>query len=1559
MPKPLRTVLLVDDVKEDRVLIRRALRQDPNVDYQVLEAENGAQALSYLHELQPDCLLLDYKLPDTDGLALLKTIVEQAAPHIYPVVMLTSTHRTALVVETMQQGAHDFLPKATFTAEHLHQAIQNATEKVALLRQLDEQREWFRLALASISDGVITTNIEGCITFMNPIAERLTHWTAHEAQGQPLAQVFPVLDETTGQPAVDPVTQVLRTHQIVSQTNYTLLAGRSGLKLFIDYNAALIQDRLGAATGVVITFRDVSARKEAEEKIRRSEQRLKLALDAARMVAWEWNPHTNQIITTANFHALYGLPALAGVEEGMALVHPDDVTQHNAKVNQVASQGGMYHSEFRIRRPDNHQQVWLEEWGYGLLDEAGQVTKLVGVVRDITDRKAAEDALRASEEFNRTVLESSPDCINVLDAEGCVLMINKPGLVLLEIEDDIPLYGQPWTQLWPAACAQQIQAALSTGRQGETAHFQAFCPTTRGTPKWWDVIVAPVRNATGELTRFIVAARDITESKRAEELLYERTALLQAVIESTPTPIWAKDHAGRTTLGNQATFALLAGGVQTKVLGHNALEIFPESEQARQVMEGDLRVIRTGIAEVSDQTFKASDQLRFFQTTKAPLRNSAGEVVGLVGVSIDITERKRAEANQQLLLDLDAQTRLLTEADAILAKTVERLGQYLGGLSCTFVEINVDQDQAVVCAHWRRHDALPTLIDAYKISEVLSEEIALMLVSGQSVVITDMAHDPHTMARAAMYKAQLSVESMVVVPFHLKGTLLSTLTITNAQPRTWRTDEVTLLENVIARIWPLVLKARAEQALRHQEAFARQIADNIPGLVGYLSADEHFRSVNATFEVWFQRPRQQIIGRTAHELLGDESYAKFTPYRQQALGGEKITYESMLTYPDGVTRAIWGRYQPDLAADGSVLGFYLFVMDISERKQLEEALRASEAQLNAILYNIPASVYMLTTDHRYLMVNRVYEQENQITNAEIYGQSVYDRWPAAVAESLVAAERRVLATKAPIAIEEAVQREGEVYTYATVKAPLLDADGEPAAIIGISLDITARLRAEAALVEREAFLRSITDAVPNLIGYIDQHRCYRFVNATYAQWFARPREQIEGSTMQDLLGEHLNTWRHHWQSALAGDTVHFEETFTYPDGVTRTVMGTYIPHRNEKGEVLGFYLYINDITARKIAEERVRDSEERFRAVANLVPDLLWSNDPTGVTEWHNQRWLEYNGQMFEKAAPDGWLATVHPDDRALALHNFQRAIAQGEPLREEQRIGSATGEYRWFLVQANPFKDATGKILRWFGAATDIHEQRMARETLEQRVQERTQELETLSVIRQQLLARIITAQEDERRRIAHELHDTLGQFLSALNLRLSLLQQSVQPQDGTASPVVAELGQLWHLVNEIDSELRRLTMELRPPILDDLGLAEAIRHYAKAWSQTTAIPVDVYSTGFASVHLPHTADLSIYRIVQEALTNILKHAQATAVSVILEQRSKELQVIIEDNGIGFDPNAVGSQQAGRRALGLIGMKERAALVGGRVDVETAPGAGTTIYVHIPLITNKWEENE
>jgi len=240
----------------------------------------------------------------------------------------------------------------------------------------------------------------------------------------------------------------------------------------------------------------------------------------------------------------------------------------------------------------------------------------------------------------------------------------------------------------------------------------------------------------------------------------------------------------------------------------------------------------------------------------------------------------------------------------------------------------------------------------------------------------------------------------------------------------------------------------------------------------------------------------------------------------------------------------------------------------------------------------------------------------------------------------------------------------------------------------------------------------------------------------------------------------------------------------------------------------------------------------------------------------------------------------------------------------------------------------------------------------LEVRVEERTKELSRVNenlqteisrhkeseTARLELLRRLVTAQEEERRRISRELHDQTGQHLAALLLGLKTLNNSTNGSTALHN----SLFQLQKLTERLVEDAHHLAWELRPAALDDLGLENAISNYVEKWSERNSIPLDFHS-GLNKLRLPPPVETAVFRIVQEALTNVLKHAEATRVSVMLEYRYDELLVIVEDNGHGFQT------EVERNGLGLIGINERVGLVGGKLNIESAPGLGTTLAIRIP----------
>jgi PAS domain S-box-containing protein len=278
-------ILVVDDDELDRLAVRRCLLRSSTL-VQVDEAATAAEMRERIGPGLYDCVLLDYYLPGADALTLLGAIRE-AAPET-PVVIFTGRGDEEIAVEMMKAGAADYLPKALLTPERLAASLRHAMElahATSARRRAEEalhqQREWLRVTLLSIGDGVIAAGTDGAVTFLNPVAQELTGWTPEEAQGQPLTRVFRIVEEATRQPAGNPALRAMKEGAIVGLANHTLLIARDGTERAIDDSGAPIKDSTGKTVGGVLIFRDITGRKRAESLLRLSSEAAQHLLTAS------------------------------------------------------------------------------------------------------------------------------------------------------------------------------------------------------------------------------------------------------------------------------------------------------------------------------------------------------------------------------------------------------------------------------------------------------------------------------------------------------------------------------------------------------------------------------------------------------------------------------------------------------------------------------------------------------------------------------------------------------------------------------------------------------------------------------------------------------------------------------------------------------------------------------------------------------------------------------------------------------------------------------------------------------------------------------------------------------------------------------------------------------------------------------------------------------------------------------------------------------------------------------------------------------------------------------
>ena len=257
-------------------------------------------------------------------------------------------------------------------------------------------------------------------------------------------------------------------------------------------------------------------------------------------------------------------------------------------------------------------------------------------------------------------------------------------------------------------------------------------------------------------------------------------------------------------------------------------------------------------------------------------------------------------------------------------------------------------------------------------------------------------------------------------------------------------------------------------------------------------------------------------------------------------------------------------------------------------------------------------------------------------------------------------------------------------------------------------------QAQSAIRRREQQMRLITDALPALMAYVDRDERYLFVSRGYEMWYRRPRHSIVGRTLREILpsDQVYQMLRPHIDAVLAGKTATFCSQVTYPDGQTREVDATYSPDVGADGKVNGFAVLVTDVSERHRTEDALRDSEQRYRALAEAGPDFVWSCAADGTVQYLNPRYVEYTGVTLEQINSGGWQEAVHPDDQAAIERGWAASLETGEPFELEYRFRRRRdGEYRWFLTRTMPVRDENGKVVRWVGAATDIHDSKLARE--------------------------------------------------------------------------------------------------------------------------------------------------------------------------------------------------------------------------------------------------------
>jgi PAS domain S-box-containing protein len=345
------------------------------------------------------------------------------------------------------------------------------------------------------------------------------------------------------------------------------------------------------------------------------------------------------------------------------------------------------------------------------------------------------------------------------------------------------------------------------------------------------------------------------------------------------------------------------------------------------------------------------------------------------------------------------------------------------------------------------------------------------------------------------------------------------------------------------------------------------------------------------------------------------------------------------------------------------------------------------------------------------------------------------------------------------------------------------------------------------------------------------------------------------------------------------------------------------------------------------AEAVLRESEKRFRVMADTTPALIWMCDDKGNVTYLNERRLSFTGSDPNGRYGQTWKAHVHPDDLKDVLHTLSVALKSRQPFSQQYRLRRQDGVYRWMFDVASPRMDGNGSFAGFIGSAVDVTDQKIAQEALEK------------------VSGQLIEAQQKERSRLARELHDDNCQRLAMLSLKIEKVNKvGARGQISVAD----QLEQIWQECSKLTGDVQALSHELHPSILENLGLVTAVKSYCREVSEQSGVVVEV-SGGNIPSFLPSEVSLSLFRVVQEALRNAVKYSGQQHFSVRLQEVSGQLELEVSDQGVGFDA----TKTKNGAGLGLVSMAERIYHVNGSFGIDSQPSVGTRIRARVPLDTN------
>jgi PAS domain S-box-containing protein len=1366
--------------------------------------------------------------------------------------------------------------------------VRDITERKQAEQALRESEEKFRTIVEASPIGIFMIDPSGSVTYGNAADLRMTGLSWEDTLGTRWIKAIHPEDRV----------QVLADWQAAMQQGKSYVGtGRylheDGTIVWWDVQtvAVRVSGRLLGHVGMVV---DITVRKQAEDALRASEERLRLSLEAASQGIYDLNVQTGEALVSSGYASMLGYDPATFHETTDAWIerlHPDDrerVADYYRAY--VAGEIPEYRVEFR-------QRTYGGDWRWVLSlgriverDARGEPLRMLGTHTDITERKRVEESLRISEERFQIVARATNEAIWDWDLNTDEVEWNQGFQDLFGYKsEDIEPSAQSWTsRLHPddrGRVIAEIHAAIGSGKQfwcdeyrflrADGSHAHIF---DRG---------YIIHDSAAKPIRMIGSMQDITERKQAEEALRASEERFELAVRGSNTAIWDWDLRTNKTYFSPLWKSMLGYGE------HELKDEFFEWEERlhpddRDRSSATVRAYLNGTNpqyELEHRLRHKDGSYRWILARGVSICDTEGKPYRMSGSHIDITELKEtqetlAQRERQLQTVLDALPLGVWFTDQagrlLLANPAAR--QIWSGIRQVGIETGAN------AAGWWEAMGPSRELHRWALSQALTKGIPSL-------------HE--TLDLECLDGTKKTIRNSTVPVRDEAGLVVGALVLN---------EDVTSLR-------------QAQEALR----LTQFSVDHAVEAFFWIDHQGNILNVNESACRMLERSREELITMTVHDIDPNFPPELWPTHWAELKQKGSITFETKLWSQPGhvIATEVTVNY---LHYDGHEYNCAI-MRDIGERKRAEEALRRSEARLRTITDAVPGAVYQyeLSADgtQRFLFLSQGIQGLFGVTSAEGENDfsSIWNRILPGEVEDFWASIRESSEILSPWKHEfRILHADGTTRWIRGNSIPESPRNDGSILWNGILVDITERKQAEETLRLAKFSMDRAADAV----YWIDPQAKVLYVNEAGSFMLGYSKDELCAMTVHDLNPAfEADKWPEFWEETKRRGTMVIETVHRSKNGrlIPVEVSANYLSHEGKEYHCA----FVRDITERQQAEEKLRESHAFIRQIIDTNPNLIFVKDREGRFTLANKAVADTYGTTVENliGKTDADFNANQEEVVSFRQNDLEVMETLQELFLSEEMITDSMGRTRWLQTVKRPILDHEGRAIMVLGSSTDITERKRMEETLRQREHD-------------------LRAALEGRERISQDLHDGILQSLFAVGLALESVKLTMSARNLKTSR--ASLNQAINQLNDVMREIRNFIAGLGSDLLKGRDLPAALQHMLETLTENQATRVRLAVEDRAAKALSTEQSSHLLRVIQEAVGNCIKHGRAQEARVSLKMLKQGVRLSIRDDGRGFNLSA--AKGAGH---GLTNMAARAQKIGGRLTILSKVNEGTRVVLDLP----------